>query len=151
MLWNSTTVTDKWHTEVQLQIFKLYSLLQPRQTEIWDLKQHFPPERCSFISLHVPLKMISSVHRWPFTSVVSDARMWCLTQQLHSVARQKCYPKEQKSPRDKHVQCVGRVYCKLQKNKKICRRSLRTVSLWILKSKTISLSNSSWERNNRKI
>lgn len=67
MLWKSTTVTDKWHTEVQLQIFKLYSLLQPRQTEIWDLKQHFLTERCSFISLHVPLKMISSVHRWLLT------------------------------------------------------------------------------------
>lgn len=51
MLWNSTTVTDKWHTEVQLQIFKLYSLLQPRQTEIWDLKQHFPPWE---VLIHLP-------------------------------------------------------------------------------------------------
>lgn len=38
-------------TEVQLQIFKLYSLLQPRQTEIWDLKQHFPPWE---VLIHLP-------------------------------------------------------------------------------------------------
>lgn len=56
-----TSDTQKYN----LQVLKLYSLLQLWQTEIWDFKQHFPPERCSFISLHVPLTMISSVHRWP--------------------------------------------------------------------------------------